>query len=437
MVNDPMRDWFIRIVRALWHSRFTPAILVIAVLSTVSVALVARADDMGTSAVRSPFAVAVGKVGGATCEVQPTREACTDIEMDGRIWRYALLPADEQTSETVVVDFGGPSLSVLSGEVGLSAFRAAFKELSRRYNILVVEEPWVTEMVPADCRAALTAYYLSLRSSTDTISRKGTEMAQRCELSNTPWRWGFDSVSYAKLVRAISQRHGLKVKGFVGHSWGSVRLAYLDRSALDWAILVRPFPVGVSAPALLKERARMLADVSSNLQLVKPTVIRGRSLPVIPFDQLSAMIGLAYVDDTFFENMSGRILDGTDMERIGRLSDRLWGRYGRDSISPGMLALFQEVCAIVGPTWEDIRQINSVRDIFLARHAPCRAVPIGQLSPVVIRSMCVVTSRRDAVAPDRLVRLAYESASEKIKFVESKERSHSSFDGLEHCLKGL
>ncbi|WP_040927809.1 hypothetical protein [Saccharomonospora azurea] len=382
----------------------------------------------------APIPTQEAALDGLTCEAQKTKEPCTDIEVDGRIWRYAYLPATQKTSDTVVLDFGGPGHSVLSGEVGLSAFLTAFPALQSRYNIVVPEEPWVTQAVSTECQDAQSRYYLAAREASATVDTVAKDMASRCGLADSSQRWGFDAPTYQKLIETINARHGLTLKGFIGHSWGSVRLTYLDAPKLDWAILVRPFPVGTDQATLIAERAVALADLQAGIRPVSPTAVAGRSLPVMAFDQYSAVVDLGYINDQSFDEISPHVLDGTDTVQIGRLSDGLWMRYGRDSISPGSLAQLQETCASAGEVPALPTEVTSVTDILRLRQAPCHAMPATPVKPEFAPSMCVVTSPRDTVTPGKLVRSTYADTSTRVRFVESTQRSHSSFAGLDECL---
>lgn len=192
------------------------------------------------------------------CDVWPAREEYSAIFVGNEIWRYSLLRSHEETAETVLVDLGGPGISVLSGAMGLKSFAANFSELSSRYNLLFIEEPWVTQAPLAGCEDTLVAHFDHLRDQVVSFGGDAPDVAEKCQLAWPPGQqpdqpvahrgWGFDPGHYSRFVTAISQLDRLDLKGFVGHSWGSMRLAYLLQGAsgngfsLDWSVLVRPFP---------------------------------------------------------------------------------------------------------------------------------------------------------------------------------------------------
>nr|CTQ91123.1 hypothetical protein [Kibdelosporangium sp. MJ126-NF4] len=369
-----------------------------------------------------------------TCDSQKTREPCSQIEVAGRLWRYAFLPAETKTAETVLLDFGGPGLSALSGSAGISVFRSTYPRLAQRYNVLAIEEPWVTEPVPDECGKTQTAYYLAFRNGTGAGTDEGLAVARTCGLSDHRQRWGFDAESYRSVVAAINREHGTRLSGFIGHSWGSVRLAYLGGDAVVWSILLRPFPVGVGADRLIEARTNAINGAIGAVTPIAPGQVRDRSLEVTAFDQLSAVVDLGYVSSQSYDSTAEAVYSGARKEQIGKLSDALWGRYGTDFLSPGNLAQFQEVCSVVGASSRRVSTITSPSDVLLARHAPCGEMRRQELSATTASKACVVTSKRDSVAPDALVREVYGKTADGVRFVVSEERSHSSFDGIEACL---
>ncbi|MEU8153517.1 alpha/beta hydrolase [Micromonospora sp. NPDC048986] len=367
---------------------------------------------------------------GSTCKEQPVREPCQDISVDGMVRRYALLSPKSPTRDTVLVDLGGPGEAALSGTKSLSSFQESFPEISGKFNILVVEEPWVTRPVSDACSSALSSYYLRLHGGdAEGAARFTNELDRECRLGEGDW--GFTPTSYAHLVSAISTQHNLQLKGFVGHSWGSARLTYLDVPSLDFSVLVRPFPVGTDAASLIAERARTLATIKPN-GATQATTDERRSQKVTEFDRLSATVALGYVSDASLGQDAAAVGSGQDKALIGSLSDQLWKRYGESSLSPGMLAQLDEMCPLVG-TGPPLKAIRTVTDLLTAQFAPCPAAPAPAQRATVAKKSCIAASPSDAVTPYRLVREHF--GTTKTRFVDSTERSHGSFQGLTECLK--
>ncbi|HEX6967223.1 MAG TPA: hypothetical protein VF174_00115 [Micromonosporaceae bacterium] len=384
----------------------------------------------------------------------PTRETCSAITDGVHTWRYALLRSRNRTAETVLVDLGGPGIALLSGAANLGAFAANFSMLSERYNLLFIEEPWVTQELPQGCESALAAHYRHLRNQVAAVNDSAPDVAQTCQLA---WRpglqpnqpvanrdWGFDPATYADLVMAIIRMNHVNLKGFVGHSWGSMRLAYLLNGASDeaegislaWSVLVRPFPVGVDGEALISEQATILEREFGAVEAIAPTAVASRSLPVTLFDQLSAVVELGYSDERYVKERSRRIIQGEAVAEIGTLSDEYWQRFGRDSLSPARLAEWQEVCSTTQPPTGANKKIRSVADLLASRFAACDRIPLHrEIEATTAGKACIVTASNDSVTPQLLIRNTYQRASPEATWVESTERQHGSFDGLSECLE--
>jgi pimeloyl-ACP methyl ester carboxylesterase len=342
------------------------------------------------------------------------------------------------TVDTVVVDFGGPGAAVLSGANNVSGFVANYPELNARYNLLVVEEPWVTRDVVPTCRASLSYFYEALRSpGTDAaLLAASAKVRGDCQLVTQPGEWAFSPQSYRELVQAIARKHALNLVGFVGHSWGSVRLSYLQDLPIRWAILARPYPIGVSVGDLIAGRALAMDELKVRLLSTKPAAIakldRSRSLPVTTFDRLSAVVELGYVDDSMVSTIGPGVENGSDVERIGLLSDELWGRSNVNDISPRLLSFLGEVCPISGrPATVNI---DSLDGLLSAQFSACSgsASYVPRISAGI--DLCVVVGSRDSVTPATLVRSAMSSLPQT-RWVVSDVAAHSSFDGLGGCLK--
>ncbi|WP_162562127.1 hypothetical protein [Salinispora oceanensis] len=388
------------------------------------------------------------------CDIWPAREGCSAIFVGNETWRYSLLRSREETAKTVLVDLGGPGISVLSGAMGLKSFAANFSELSSRYNLLFIEEPWVTQAPPAGCEDALVAHFDHLRDQVVSFGGDAPDVAEKCQLAWPPGQqpdqpvahrgWGFDPEHYSRFVTAISQLERLDLKGFVGHSWGSMRLAYLLQGAsrneftLDWSVLVRPFPVGVEANVLISEQATVLERNFDAIKAMSPVTVNSRSLPVTYFDQLSALVELGYSDDGYAKENSQAIVQGKGISEIGTLADEYWQRSSRDSFSMGRLAEWQEVCSTTRSPDGSNKKIGDVADLLASRFAACERIPLHTgIEAQTAGKACVVAAPNDSVTPHSLIRGTYHAASPEATWVESAERQHGSFDGLDECLEAV
>jgi hypothetical protein len=368
------------------------------------------------------------------------REPCRSVTVGGHTWRYAILRASAPTTRTALVDLGGPGEAVLSGRNGLGSLQSAHPSLAKRYNLLFVEEPWVTRTPPAGCQDALGAFYRAVRGAQGTAAARGAAVARRCSVGAEPRRWGFDPATVGSVVAAIERREGIAVSGFVGLSFASVRWSYLAGRPLDWSVLLRPFPLRARGRELVAARAQATAALTGAVASGRPSPGAAapgsgrpiRSLPVTRFDRLSALIGLAYLDRAELDRLAPGVVNGSDRATIGELSDRLWLRYGDDQISPAYLAYLDEVCGTAG-SWPAPRsRVWTVADVLAAAHLPCRAVASRPLPRPATGRLCLVTSPADAVTPEALARRSFPAS---VAWARSADRSHSSFDGLGACLQ--
>jgi hypothetical protein len=348
--------------------------------------------------------------------------------------RYHLERSDQATDKTIIVDFGGPGIAALAGEDRLGAFRSVFSQV-KPFNLLLLEEPWVTAPVSDSCRAAMTAFYHSVRMSKD-VGSSGAAIHSSCNLAGG--KWGFTPASYRQAIDAVVRREGLKLHGFMGHSWGGVRLSYLQDTQLALVALIRPYPIGAPVNQLLDARVEKITkgDVVPMLEL--PQVVGARSLPVSPFDLASAKVAFGYVEDASLAEYK-QLFVTQGPETVGQLSDSLWGRYGVDSLALGLLGELEEICNVTGGlAGEDYPSTNTVRGVLTARFAPCAGLGRGGQGGVTFRSiaadsMCVVTSRNDSITPDHLIQ-KYLPSNARTSWIQVEAKSHSSFDGLAECL---
>jgi hypothetical protein len=286
-------------------------------------------DSQHTQAEPDRSSVAAG---ADACTSQPAREASASVETDGRLQRYQLTRRGT-TRNTVLVDFGGPGLSILGGAFRLGTYAAEQVSL-KGYNLLFLEEPWVTKVVPPSCDSAMTAFYHALRSDPQQSSVRATQATVAC-LGATTGGWGFSSAGYADAVRQIARKENLDLTGFVGYSFGAVRFSYVQGRGFQWSVLVRPYPMGVSGGDVVAARATALTGLlarAKNLAAQPDTSSASRSLPVTAFDVLSAQVQLSYLNDAEFKQYGREVVEGSNPARIGSLSDILWRRYGVEQI---------------------------------------------------------------------------------------------------------
>ncbi|MCH7229583.1 hypothetical protein L0U85_01705 [Glycomyces sp. L485] len=361
------------------------------------------------------------------CLDPPAREVCQAISVDGREWRYSLIRSRQATSKTVIYDPGGPGVSALSGSFQLAGTQQSLPE---SYNLLVLEEPWVASEVTDQCSSAMAEYYRNLRNGSAQAEVGVDGVLESCELSGS--HYGFTADTYTTLVANIASEEQIEVTGFIGHSFGAARLAYLQTGLPtvhpEWAVLTRPFPVGAGIDEVIDARLGLLQDLQAGEIHWEDQSISSRSLPVTQFDAVSAIISTGYVESAEVNEILDAVQNDSDPELIGKLSDQLWMRYGVDSLSPGMLAYWEELCGVAGAN-SPIDDGRGLRQILQSNAAPCESERINLTIDTSITPTCMTGSSADSVTPISLVH-EYVDAT---YFVEVEEQSHSDIGGWEEC----
>lgn len=360
-------------------------------------------------------------------DTPPIRENqyCHVLEVDGTAVRYGLLPATRQPSSgLVVMDLGGPGISPLAGDGLTTAVQALGGNLLTGYDLVVIEEPWVTRPLADPCRAALSDYYVAAHEGRP-VDGASDRLTRVCAPSPGP-AWGFTPESYSAAVQAIATTHQRRLVGFVGASFASVRLQYLDPRSFSWSVLVRPFPVGVDGGTLLRRRLDLLSARATSPGLPSSGQVDGRSIPLTRFDAASAEISATY--------------DGaeppsyTTPSAVGRRSDSLWQRYGSIDLSPSWLAYWGEVCPVTGAWPAPTAASGSVAAVLETMHVPCRSVrpAASRTGAASMQVTCVVVSRSDAVVGGDLA-LDHLRASDVVRV--DGEPAHNSSAGVEECVR--
>ncbi|MGX6605136.1 hypothetical protein ACWKSP_23820 [Micromonosporaceae bacterium Da 78-11] len=365
-----------------------------------------------------------------------TREVCADIVVDGHLYRYSLSRATKPTARTVVLDVGGPGVAVLDSG-GLSGFLASQTALDA-VNVLTVEEPWVTRDPTAGCSAAMTAFDHAAR---DNDARAATVAGQgltgACAIAQGGW--GFDQRSYRAVLTAVRDRERIDYHGFVGESFGSVRLGYLADSPiaddLDWAVLHHPFPVGTSFDRLVADRAVAVHDLVR--RLAPPSSGSAPGPDKDDFDAASALVELGYLTAAEQPRVARDVLSGRHPDTVAYLADQLWQRNADGQVSPGLLAEVQEICGAVHDTGSAAVRSAVVERVLAASFLPCGAntgIGAPQLGNTPV---CIATVADDTVTPPPTILEALGAVSSRATWVREAAGGHRSTSGLTTCLQQL
>ncbi|MEV6041545.1 hypothetical protein AB0L65_61315 [Nonomuraea sp. NPDC052116] len=335
------------------------------------------------------------------------------------------------------MDVGGPGVAVLSGQVRLPQLARTVNDLGLAYNLLFLEEPWVLKASPSNCSRALSELVRRIRTRDESSpTNDSTDVATKCFPEDSRRSWGFTSDSYNKVLQQVAAQESLRYSGFIGHSFGAVRLGYLRHISLDWSILTRPFPVGVDGRQIVNARARAIEGMQRRV-----TGHQGMPRALIlaeaerRFDYLSALVEVGYTQTPAFTRRLARL--DSDAQAAQRLAQQYWGIYGAGAVSPAYLAYLEEVCS-AGKGWPySYGRYNSVTSVLEAKHASCFLLKRKPAELIYGNEpRCIVTSSSDTVTPASLVAKSVLSRGRAI-WVSSRERAHASFDQLDVCLKRL
>ena len=239
-------------------------------------------------------------------------------------------------------------------------------------------------------------------------------------------------------MQGIEEAESTVVEGFVGYSFGSTRLAYMGERQLDWAVLVRPFPVGASGIELINSRTEQVSNIFEGSAPVSESPFEPEdasgSIPVNDFDYISAEIALGYLSSEEIDQYAPVLSGRADDNLARRLSDSFWLRYGENSISPAYLSYISEVCE-VAQGWDTGGSSLSGHEAIITRiHEPC--VEIGREYNeyrIEANDICIVVSENDPLASKDLVKSSLSYIPDD-KWMESNEVSHRSSDGTLECL---
>jgi hypothetical protein len=364
------------------------------------------------------------------CIGHEVREACNQIDVEGNPYRYSIHTAgNKETRQTVVVDLGGPGIPILSGDFLLSSFAKDNGIPAGDYNLLFIEEPWVTQPFPTHCRLALENFYESARNLSTQHSGNAITVSNSCELQNG--NWGHHPEIYQSAVQKISTAEDLDIVGFLGHSFGSVRWSYLKDVHFEWAILVNPFPLNTDLKEIIDHRgdgtAHLLGKDSNQ-------AFSERAHPE-PFDTFSASLQLGYLEESRRSALESSLWEG-DAEAISQASNDTWSSYSDSNIYPSYLALLEETCKFNFNSLPSVESIKDSKDILYLLHSPCTENQNNNQLSHNSNKICIATSEHDIVSSHELVKRTFENMmpQNQTTIVETTEENHSSMAGLSDCL---
>lgn len=367
------------------------------------------------------------------CTGHEVRETCGTVALEGSEYRYSLHKPDGGLSrDTVLIDLGGPGTALLSGEHELSRLAEEYIFSKGDYNVIFIEEPWVAQPVPEQCRLAMSEFYDTARNQPAGARSAANPLHEACDLESG--LWGHNPEAYQLALKAISEQEGIEIVGFLGLSFGSARWSYLGDMDLDWTVLHNPFPLGVHLKDVLATRGTGVSDTLSSESDGDILETEAEN----SFDFLSAAVRIGYLEGDRRDELIAA-LDAGDQNLVSQASRDTWSAYSDKFMRPSYLALLEEVCRFSAAEIPEVDVPRSPEDILYLIHAPCSGV--GEHEPIIpsVRSLCVSSSRSDIVSDQELVESAFKRLplpQESLIF-ETNEGGHSSTDGLGDCLEEI
>ncbi|GHC71642.1 hypothetical protein GCM10007079_04200 [Nocardiopsis terrae] len=376
------------------------------------------------------------------CKDPTPKEDCSFVSTSIGEFRYRIIRGTGDVA--AVVDVGGPGSSILSGDVNLNDLTSSLS-LPEDYSVIFIEEPWVRKPTSDECKSGLSNFYMNSRDPGGPNKEEADNLVEACEIRAGGGNWGFSSNTYSEVVAAIEESESVSVNGFLGYSFGSARLSYLENWEFDWVSLIRPFPVGASGTKLMESRSNQVGNIYEKIKHNSEEEIiskdaPSRSIEVDEFDYLSAEIAVGYLDSEDISSYSGQLNSRSNDYLAGQLSDSFWMRYGEMSISPGYLAYLSEVCA-VSDGWEPTSYSeHSHMSILEGMHLPCSSIDSEEggksILSISAENFCIVVADADPLTEPWLVRDSFGSI-ENGTWINSEEVSHSSSDGTTECLDAV
>jgi hypothetical protein len=343
-------------------------------------------------------------------------EGCRELTVGDRNYRYYVSPPKAgATMEALLVDLGGPGISLTSvlPPNYADSFRKDLGGLADGKTLLLVEEPWVSGKSDATCRESSAAFYSWARRNWRALN------ASTAPVMNCPWGkgvYGWNRDTYRSVIQEITVKEGITGLDMAAISFGAIRYTYIDDLVGD-STLARPAAApGTNSSAIVDARAdqvwkslirrcsgctiRTIKDITTNTinrYTDAAAELAERSVPVTDFDVASGLVaaGISTADVDLDWQASTASLN---LQTAAQLSDALWMRIGEESVSPALVAYMDEYCQAYPATTpaaaDPIRTILSAPNLCSGQTSQ----PARKPQPVD----CIISGAEDTSAPAAL-----------------------------------
>ncbi len=336
------------------------------------------------------------------CDIRAASLQCTELD-SGAVAVITEVPTIDN-GRIVVFDPGGPGTDL----------RASIDVLGSLGDtetvVLSFIEPWTMDGVSEHCKAAAETYLAVMRQATAyDLPPLTLDLGRDCpeEVADAEM---FVQERIDVLRDLIRQAPDSQVK-YLGWSFGSVRLAALsDRMTIDGALLVSPIAHDQPWPTMMVNRAarsrELLGEVGVDVTVVNDGSISmdGRSTDLTPFDVAAGEYGSVYdipKNQSWLSNAIDAYRNGNAdtqaLVQLAHAADNIQGRYGVDSLYPGIIGYWAEFCqSLTKGTEPTIKPNDDIAWFLLSFHQPCDTVePRPKQATINADVSCLVVGSTD------------------------------------------
>ncbi len=392
--------------------------------------------------------------------------ACHQVSSANGTVRYSLVrgTGPSASESAVLVDFGGPGESLFSAPL-LAGFIGTLPAKWQGKTYVALEEPWVLREAPVGCEQESARYYKDAQRTDDFgLATSAAALGESCHLGRGNEGWNPDD--YQAALAAVLAAEHIELEGFIGASFGANRRTYLRSSQPSWTVLATPAEPPGAAKSFLTSRLNAVVrpfaacracrtgqeavmDIAraraASLNVHSETV-PDRAVAVTAADVGAAIFGLASRPQDYEEAAALALVPSqAGAQKLGTLSDLVWGRYGTASISNSYLAYLDEVCPLY-TNWSralDHLGVNPAEQFLRRYHLPCvdierrsTAANLRLAEPETFsQPVCMVGSKADFVTGVEAAE-AWQRFSPRSTYVIDIKGRHGSPD-LSSCLNAI
>lgn len=319
-----------------------------------------------------------------------------------------LLRAEGETKSTVLLDAGGPGISLentLQGvlDSGLPANR----------NILLIGETWEVSRPPASC----------LKRESRRLANLGDRTSQACHIGD----YRFSAGVYRRAIEDVTQAKGYELVAALGVSFGATRVAIGTASDVP-LVLVTPAPIPSRSSVRQIASTRSMEILAESRRLCKGnahckreiTDIRSGELTEQNVNKALALLGSASSPSGFRQVVAELRSADRDSLDWRRRAYAATYRYGSGSVLPNFIGYRSGTCSVYPNRGAAVS--NSIARIY-QRVLACPKGLAESFDVSRSRTGCLFEARDDLVTPPVLTR-TWLAEGRRIRLSASKVPRH-------------